>query len=64
MNIKLFRERKHMTQLELGEKLDLTQSMISRLERDPSNLSVRQLKQLVRVLDIDAESVMDWLIAA
>ena len=41
------REKKHMTQEELGEKVDKKRTYISRIENDGSNMTLKTLYEIV-----------------
>ncbi len=42
-----------LTQKQLGEKLSLPQSQISRIERNPDRTTVRTLKRIAKALDVN-----------
>ena len=42
-----------LTQKQLGEKLSLPQSQISRIERNPDRTTVRTLKRVAKALDVN-----------
>ena len=50
-NVKMLRERKGMTQRELGEKLLVTPTMITNIERDKKMPSLQLTAHLALVLD-------------
>jgi HTH-type transcriptional regulator/antitoxin HipB len=50
-HLRALRAAKHWNQAELGAKLGLTQTRISRIESDPLSVSVKQLMEVLRVLD-------------
>lgn len=52
------RQAKGMTQKQLGDKLGLPQSQISRIERNPDRTSVRALKRLAKALGVDVRSLI------
>ncbi len=52
------RQRAGLTQQELGERLGVPQSQISRIERNPDRSTVRTLKRIAAALDVD---VSDFL---
>ena len=52
------RKAKGLTQKQLGEKLNLPQSQISRIERNPDRTTVRTLKRIARALGVDVSSLV------
>lgn len=52
------RKAKGLTQKQLGEKLNLPQSQISRIERNPDHTTVRTLKRLARALGVDIAALV------
>lgn len=44
------RKLRRMTQSELGEKLGIPQSQVSRMEKDPESVTYRTLKRVARAL--------------
>ncbi len=47
-----------LTQKQLGEKLNLPQSQISRIERRPDRTTVRTLKRIARALNVDVRALL------
>ena len=47
-----------LTQKQLGEKLKLPQSQISRIERNPDRTTVRTLKRIAKALKVDIRSLV------
>ena len=47
-----------LTQKQLGEKLNLPQSQISRIERNPDHTTVRTLKRIARALGVDLRALV------
>jgi len=47
-----------LTQKQLGEKLNLPQSQISRIERNPDRTTVRSLKRIARALGVDVRALV------
>lgn len=47
------RKAAKLTQKQLGDKLGLPQSQISRIERNPDRTTVRTLKRIARALKVD-----------
>ncbi len=52
------RKAKGLTQKQLGAKLRLPQSQISRIERNPDRTTVRTLKRIARALGVDVSSLV------
>jgi len=52
------RRAKGWTQAELGRRLRLPQSQISRLERNPDRTTVRTLKRVAKALGVDVRSLV------
>jgi len=52
------RKAKGLTQKQLGEKLNLPQSQISRIERNPDRTTVRTLKRIARALGVDVSALV------
>ena len=47
-----------LTQKQLGDKLKLPQSQISRIERNPDHTTVRTLKRIARALGVDVAALL------
>jgi ribosome-binding protein aMBF1 (putative translation factor) len=47
-----------LTQKQLGAKLNLPQSQISRIERNPDRTTVRTLKRIARALGVDVSALI------
>jgi DNA-binding XRE family transcriptional regulator len=47
-----------LTQTQLGRKLKLPQSQISRIERNPDRTTVRTLKRIARALGVDVSALI------
>ena len=47
-----------LTQAQLGKKLRLPQSQISRIERNPDRTTVRTLKRIARALKVDVRALL------
>lgn len=47
-----------LTQTELGRRLGLPQSQISRIERHPDQTTVRTLRRIARALDVDVRALL------
>ena len=52
------RKAKGLTQKQLGAKLGLPQSQISRIERNPDHTTVRTLKRIARALGVDVSALV------
>ncbi len=52
------RKAKGWTQTQLGLKLKLPQSQISRIERNPDRTTIRTLKRLARALGVDVSALV------
>ena len=52
------RRAKGVTQKELGAKLGIPQSQISRIERNPDSTTVRTLKRIARALGVDVRALI------
>lgn len=52
------RKAKGLTQKQLGAKLRLPQSQISRIERNPDHTTVRTLKRIARALGVDVSALV------
>jgi len=47
-----------LTQKQLGDKLKLPQSMISRIERNPDRTTVRTIRKIAKALGVDVSSLI------
>ena len=56
-NIKIYRERKRMTQRELADRIGKTWEMVSRYERGYSS-PMKQLNALAKVLEVDVADLL------
>jgi DNA-binding XRE family transcriptional regulator len=52
------RKKAGLTQTELGRKLNLPQSQISRIERNPDRTTVRTLKRIAKALGVDVRAIV------
>ncbi len=52
------RRAKGMTQTELGAKLGIPQSQISRIERNPDHTTLRTLKRVAKALGVDVRALV------
>lgn len=55
----LARRARNLTQRELAERAGLSQSMVSRIERDPSHASVDALRRIAEVLEVDVAALIE-----
>jgi transcriptional regulator with XRE-family HTH domain len=52
-----------MTQAQLGEKLGMPQSQVSRMERDPEAVTFRTLKRIARALGMNPTGILSMQFA-
>jgi ribosome-binding protein aMBF1 (putative translation factor) len=52
------REAAGLTQTQLGDKLGLPQSQISRIERNPDHTTIRTLKKIAKALGVDVSALV------
>lgn len=52
------RKAQGLTQRELGERLNLPQSQISRIERNPDSTTLRTLKRVASALGVDVRALV------
>ncbi len=52
LHLRSIRKARKLTQAELGVKLGVNQARVGKIERDPSNVSVGQLMQLLGLLGV------------
>lgn len=52
------RKARGWTQAQLGRKLKLPQSQISRIERNPDHTTIRTLKSIAKALDVDVSALV------
>ncbi|MHC4442782.1 MAG: helix-turn-helix domain-containing protein [Planctomycetota bacterium] len=52
------RKAKGWTQIQLGKKLKLPQSQISRIERNPDHTTIRTLKKIAKALGVDVSALV------
>lgn len=56
--VRLFRDERGLTQTELGELLDLTQSNISAIERGDRGVTIHQAVRIARALRISVDELL------
>ena len=61
LEVKLQRVRFDMTQGELADQAGMDRSVLSRFLADPDRLRVEQLRNIIRVLDIEPEIILALL---
>lgn len=59
LKIKKLRELKSLTQEYMAQQLNVSQSTYSRFEKDDSDLTISQLKQISKLLDVKFEELVD-----
>lgn len=59
-NIRQLRKNKHLSQKQLGEKIGLSQQVISRMERDRDKLQIDVLIQLADYFDVSTDYVLGY----
>jgi transcriptional regulator with XRE-family HTH domain len=59
-NIKKLRELKNLTQTYMSERLNMSLSGYSKIERDETDISLKRLKQIAEVLDTDYSTILDF----
>ena len=59
--LRRYREKRHLTQEELGQMVGLERSFVSRVERDEARLSVEALGQIVVRLGWSRRAIGDLL---
>ena len=52
------RKKNHYKQIELAEKLNVSQQVISNIERGLSGMSIAKFKDICTALDIDADYIL------
>ena len=61
--IRTEREKRKWTQIELGDKIGINSSAISRIENGSQKFSISKLKKLASVFQIDFETINDLFFA-
>lgn len=59
-NIKKFRELKNLTRDEVAEKMEMSLSGYSKLERGDVELSISKLYKLAEILDVDVSQILNF----
>ncbi len=57
-SIREYRLRNHLTQDELGERIGVQKSQISKLERNPSNVTLATLRRVFEALNMSVQLVL------
>jgi len=52
LHLRSLRKARGLTQAALGEKLGINQARVGKIERDPASVGVRQLMQLLALLEV------------
>ena len=58
-NIRLFREAKGFSQGFVANKLEITQQAYSQLEKNPDSMSLKRLKDLSKILEVDIPTLLN-----
>lgn len=56
--IKLLRQERALTQVELGERLDMTQSNLSAIERGARGVTVHQVVRFAKALGVSTDQIL------
>jgi transcriptional regulator with XRE-family HTH domain len=56
--IKLLRQQRGLTQVELGERLDMTQSNLSAIERGSRGVTVHQVVRIAKALGVSTDQIL------
>jgi transcriptional regulator with XRE-family HTH domain len=59
-NIKKLRELRNFTQTYMAEKLNLSLSGYSKIERDGTDVSLKRLQQIAEVLETDINTILSF----
>ncbi len=62
MIIRDLRKKRHMTQQELADKCEVTRQYVVMIERGQVNPSIKLLKKISTVLDVDIHYLLDNII--
>ena len=57
-SIREYRLRNHLTQDELGQRLGVQKSQISKLERNSSNVTIDTLRRVFRALNVEVKILL------
>ena len=57
-SIRAYRLRNHLTQDELGQRLGVQKSQISKLERNASNVTIDTLRRVFKALNVDVKILL------
>jgi ribosome-binding protein aMBF1 (putative translation factor) len=55
------RKGQGMTQKQLADKLDMPQSQISRIERNPDRTTIRTIKKIAKALGVDVRALISTM---
>ena len=58
-NIKKMRELRNFTQSHMGELLNMSLSGYSKIERDETDISIKRLEQIAKILETDIKSILE-----
>jgi transcriptional regulator with XRE-family HTH domain len=58
--IKKIRELKNLTQDYMAQQLNVSQSTYSRIEKDDGDLTITQLEQISRILEVKVEDLINF----
>jgi transcriptional regulator with XRE-family HTH domain len=59
-NIKKFRELKNMTREEIADKIEMSVSGYSKIERGEVDLTVNKLHKIAEILELDISQIMNF----
>ena len=57
-NIRLIREAKSFSQEFIAKKMKVTQQAYSAMEKQPDNMTLKRLKELCKILDVDLVTLL------
>ncbi len=60
LNINYFRKKKHLSQIQLSEKLDISRTHMSRIENADCAVSLDIIFDICEVLDITPKQLFDF----
>ena len=58
--VRTCRRRKGLTMKELGEKIGMSEANVSRYERGEFSLNISQIKEIAKILDVQAKYLCGW----